>query len=201
MVEWRKQGLYYNYDEPYIHSHKCSSLFYLEVFDYIIEEPEEPTEDPPVETVPFDPETPMISLTAIAGIRTEDNMQLYVTVGNEQFITLLDLGLTHNFIRGDVTCHVGLQFVTCPCDGVIVANGDRVACCSLARDVDICIADKIFSIYCYSIPLDTYDMVLGVMFLCTLGPILWDFDDLCMAFWHEGHRVSWHGIGSTCHDV
>jgi hypothetical protein len=123
----------------------------------------------------------MISLMAIAGIRMEDNMQLYVTVGNEQFITLLDLGSNHNFIRGDVACRVGLQFVPCPGSGVIVANGDRVAYCSLARDVGICIADEIFSIDCYSIPLDTYDMVLGIMLLRTLGPILWDFDDLCMA--------------------
>jgi hypothetical protein len=38
----------------------------------------------------------------------EDNMQLYVTVGNEQFIALLDLGSTHNFIRGDVARRVGL---------------------------------------------------------------------------------------------
>jgi hypothetical protein len=59
----------------------------------------------------------------------------------------------------------------------------------------------VFSIDCYSIPIDTYDMVLGVTFLRTLGPILWDFDDLCMAFWREGLRVFWRGIGSTRHDV
>ena len=54
---------------------------------------------------------------------------------------------------------------------------------------------------CYSIPLDCYDMVLGVAWLRTLGPILWDFDGLCMAFWHHGHRVLWKGIGSTCTDI
>ena len=44
-------------------------------------------------------------------------------------------------------------------------------------------------------------MVLGVTFLRTLGPILWDFDDLCMAFSRGGRRVFWRGIGSTQHDV
>jgi hypothetical protein len=34
-----------------------------------------------------------------------------------------------------------------------------------------------------------------------LGPILWDFDDLCMAFTRGGHRVFWRGIGSTRYDV
>lgn len=76
-----------------------------------------------------------------------------------------------------------------------------MACRGLARDVGIRIADEVFTIDCYSIPIDTYDMVLGIMFLRTLGPILWDFDDLCMAFWKEGHRVFWHSIGSTRHDV
>lgn len=54
---------------------------------------------------------------------------------------------------------------------------------------------------CYSITLDKWDMVLSVMFLPALGPILCDFDDLCMAFTHEGRRVFWQGIGSTRHDV
>jgi hypothetical protein len=61
-------------------------------------------------------------------------------------------------------------------------NGVCVACCGLAHDVRIWIVDEVFSINCYSIPIDSYDMVLGIMFLRTLGPILWDFDDLCMAF-------------------
>jgi hypothetical protein len=82
-----------------------------------------------------------------------------------------------------------------------VANGDRVACHGLARDVGIRIADEVFSVDCYSIPLDKWDMVRGVTFLRTLGPILWDFDDLCMAFTRNGHRVFWRGIGSTRHDV
>jgi hypothetical protein len=51
-----------------------------------------------------------ISLAANAGIHTEDTMQLYITMGNEQFIALLDSGSTHNFIRGDIASHAGLQF-------------------------------------------------------------------------------------------
>jgi hypothetical protein len=53
----------------------------------------------------------------------------------------------------------------------------------------------------YSIPLDKWDMVLGVTFLRTMGPILWDFDDLCMALWKEGRRVFKRSIGPTHHDV
>lgn len=82
-----------------------------------------------------------------------------------------------------------------------MVNGDRVAYRGLVRDVGFCIADETFTIECYSIPINGYDMVLTVSLLRTLGPILWDFDDLCMAFWREGRRVFWRGIGSTRHDV
>lgn len=71
----------------------------------------------------------------------------------------------------------------------------------MARDISMRIADEFFSVDCYSIPLDKWDMILGVSFLRTLGPILWDFDDMCMAFTKEGRRVFWRGIGSTRHDV
>lgn len=63
---------------------------YLEASDYIVDEPKDPTDDTADATAPFDPETPMITLTAIEGIRTKDTMQLYITMGNEQFVALLD---------------------------------------------------------------------------------------------------------------
>jgi len=49
----------------------------------------------------------------------------------------------------------------------------------------------------YSIPLDCYDMVLGVAFLRTLGPVVWDFDALQMAFLRHGRRVLWQGTGAA----
>lgn len=79
--------------------------------DYIVEEPEE-TDDtlPTTGSLPFDPDMPTISLNVIAGIRTEDTMQVYITVGNDQFVALLDSGSTHNFIHSDVGHRVRLQF-------------------------------------------------------------------------------------------
>ena len=104
-------------------------------------------------------------------------------------MALLDSGSTHTFINGDVARRVGIHFELCPGAGVTVANGDCVACQGLTRGVGIRIAEEVFSVDCYTIPLDWWDMVLGVNFLRTLGPILWDFDDLCMAFTKVGRRM------------
>jgi hypothetical protein len=40
----------------------------------------------------------------------------------------------------------------------------------------------IFTMDAYAIPLDSFDIILGVQFLRTLGPILWDLANMSMAF-------------------
>jgi hypothetical protein len=52
-----------------------------------------------------------------------------------------------------------------------MANEDQVAYQGLARNVGIRIGQE-FTIDCYNIPLDCYDMVLNMTFLRTFGPIL-----------------------------
>lgn len=161
--------------------HKCQRLFYLEVSDYDENESVEQDHDNRESDVP-----PLISLHAITGIRTEATMQLRISIGNEELTALPDSGSTHNFISSAATQRISLNFHTSHGAKVIVANGDRVACRGLAKHVAVCIADTSFTLCCYDIPLDCYDVILGVSWLRTLGPILWDFDDLCMDFWHQG---------------
>jgi hypothetical protein len=71
----------------------------------------------------------------------------------------------------------------------------------MAKDVEIKVGDDIFTINAYSIPLDCFDMVLGVSFLRPLHTILLDFDDLVMAFTYNGKRVLWKGLGSPRCDI
>ena len=59
----------------YVQGHKCPRLFYLEVADYIVEQPESDEDE---QTSDAGQDKPIISLSAIAGIRTEDTMQVYV---------------------------------------------------------------------------------------------------------------------------
>ena len=118
-------------------------------------------------------------------------MRVHVKIGEHNLIALLDSGSTSNFINQAVADDIGLHFHNSAGASVIVANGDRVQCQGLARDVATRIGVDFFALEWYAIPLDCFDMVLGIAFLKTLGPILWDFDELCMSFWHRGHRVLW----------
>jgi hypothetical protein len=118
-------------------------------------------------------------------------MQVRVTLGTQEFTTLLDSGSTTNFISSAADNGAYVR----------VANSDRVGCRGLARDVTICIGQEELLINYFSIPLDYYDMVLIVSFLHTLGPILWDFYDLCMAVWHHNSWVLWKGLDSPHNDI
>jgi hypothetical protein len=84
---------------------------------------------------------------------------------------------------------------------VLVANRDRIHCQGIACDVALAIGTEEFSISCYGIDLGGFDVILGVEFLRTLGPILWDFEDLCMAFNRGSRRILWKGLGSPRDDI
>jgi hypothetical protein len=71
-----------------------------------------------------------------------------------------------------------------PCHGcqVTVANGDKVNCYGLANSLSFSVGPEEFIMDAYAIPLDSFGVILRVQWLPTLGPILWDLDDMCMAF-------------------
>jgi len=84
---------------------------------------------------------------------------------------------------------------------IAMANGDRVPCEGVARNVAMAIGTEEFSISCFGINLGGFDVILGVDFLRTQGPILWDFEDLCMAFTWGSRRILWKGLGSPHDDI
>jgi transposase InsO family protein len=192
MTERRRQGLCYNCDEQYVRGHRCPRLFYLEVADFVDDNPNILDA-----ALPPEEDEPLITLNAITGIRTEDTMQLQTWFRNTELTALVDSGSTCNFISLTAARRIGISCGDAKGASVRVANGDRVVCSGLARAIAIRIGDEVFEIDCYAIPLACYDMVLGVPFLRALGPILWDFDGLCMAFWRHGRRVQWTGVGSA----
>jgi hypothetical protein len=71
-----------------------------------------------------------------------------------------------------------------PCHGrhMIVANGDKVNCYGLANSLSFSVGPEEFIMDAYAIPLDSFGVILGVQWLRTLGPILWDLDYMYMAY-------------------
>ncbi|XP_071683379.1 uncharacterized protein [Lolium perenne] len=199
-LERRRLGLCFNCDDPYTPGHVCPRLFYLETVDV---EEGDPMAGPVAAASEMAGPTDaaatafVVSLHALAGIRHERTMLLPVTIQGEPLVALLDTGSTHNFLPAATMRRLALQPTGGDTLRVTVANGDRLHCHGVVQHVPLTIGDEHFVITCAGIDLGCFDFILGVDFLRTLGPILWDFDALTMTFWRQGRHIRWEGLGGT----
>ena len=99
-------------------------------------------------------------------------MLLPVHVHGHRLVALLDSGSTHNFINADLMRRLRLSTVPHPSMRVLVANGDHLSREGVARDIALAIGGEEFTISCFGINLGGFDLILGVEYLRTLGPIL-----------------------------
>jgi hypothetical protein len=115
-LERCRKGLCFNCDEPYAPGHTCAHLFYLETIDdakvealtaeltaTILSEAGVTTYGP-VHATAF-----VVSLHAMAGIKTAKTMLLPVMIHGERLTVLVDTGSMHNFLSRDAMRRLALQ--------------------------------------------------------------------------------------------
>ncbi|WVZ94190.1 hypothetical protein U9M48_040114 [Paspalum notatum var. saurae] len=185
LAEKRRKGECFFCSEQFGPEHKCISkgIFLLEFDD-------DASEEDAVADLG-------ISLHALTGISTANSMRLHVRVSNADLLALVDSGSTHTFINTATAQRLGLHVHPRPGLSVKVANGDRVASLGLCPDMSLHVQGEAFYINTYALALDGFDIVLGVQWLASLGPIVWDFAALSMEFWRDGRVVRWSGVGSS----
>jgi hypothetical protein len=101
-LERRRQGLWYNCNEPFVRGHQCKRLFYLESDNYTDDDTPPDHEATAEDTGALDASANalVVSPHAVAGLQTENSMVIYITIKGERLLALLDMGSTHNFIQG-----------------------------------------------------------------------------------------------------
>lgn len=180
----RASGECYHCTEKYTVDHKCANkgVFLLELTE----------DDEGGETL----DDVGISLHALTGIDIGTTMKLSVCLYGRQLVALVDTGSTHSFINDSVVSQLQLQVEPRPGLTVKVANGDRVTTAGVCTQLPLVIGEADFSTSFYTLPWDGFDIVLGVHWLRTLGPILWNFEALSMSFLYRGSNIQWTGIGA-----
>ncbi|XP_068649023.1 uncharacterized protein [Aristolochia californica] len=181
MAERMSKNLCYNCDEPNRVSHQCKRLFWLEVDE---------TED---SNDIIEEEALAISLHAIIGQKSAKTMQVKAQVLDHKLVGLVDLGSTRNFLSLIAAQHLQLQILPHPTATVSVTNGKKVPSYGINKAVNFSIGSTLFHAELFVIPLAGFDMVLGIKWLKTLGPILWDFYALTMSFVLRGSQVILQG--------
>lgn len=121
-----------------------------------------------------------ISLHAMQGTTGFQTMRIWGEVGNFKVIMLIDSGSTHNFISTGVAKAMKLSFCQRYQIGVIIANGERVRTLGTCKQLRWSMQGHEFTADFMILPVNGYDMVLGIQWLAKLGLILWDFGALTM---------------------
>lgn len=79
----------------------------------------------------------------------------------------------------------------------MVGNGDHLTCSNLCPQVPLKIQDHTFTIPCYLIPIEGADVVLGLDWLSTLGPISANFATPSLSFIHQNTPITLAGTTTT----
>ena len=199
--ERRKNGLCIWCGVKFFRGHQCiKSQLYQLLVDFSIEGDEDTDlfldcEDSTdvVASAPNEENNPVISLHALTGTTAYQTMRVQGKIKNQLISILVDTGSTHNFVDQQAIKRTGARLHDVPSFIVTVANGDKLqvqkGCSDLIWEVQGCQQSADF----FVLPLRGCEMVLGVQWLITLGPILWNFKELTMKFTWEAREVVWHG--------
>jgi hypothetical protein len=95
---------------------------------------------------------------------------------------LIDWGSTHNFIEQSVVTKFGLQVVCGKSVQVTVRNKEIIECTRRCMGLSFSIQGFIVQADFYVLPEATYQAVLRVQWVATLGPIQIDYKELGMTF-------------------
>ena len=141
-----------------------------------------------------------ISLHALVGTEDHHTIRLEGRIKNQSLMILVDSGNSHNFLNQNTTkrlnCRVqlicGLQ--------ITVANGEIMKTHEMCKGVPVEMQGFRQSIDFFLLPLQGCDIVLGIQWLKSLGPIQWDFNTLSMRFKVQDLDVCFRGLqGGAIH--
>ena len=110
---------------------------------------------------------------------------------------LIDSESTHNFLNLATAKRLHCKLKKMPPLQVVVANGQQLVCTSVCHNFAWSLLGEVFTTDVMLIPLGSCEMVLGVQWLTSLGPILWDLEKLRMEFKKDGRRMVLRGTQKT----
>lgn len=129
----------------------------------------EPLNDPP--KTPAQTQA-QISLHALMGHPIPQTLRVLGHISKHPVAVLIDGGSTNNFIQDRVAKQLGLSVQPAQSFQVLVGNGEELHCTSLCQQVCLQLGSHKFIVDLFVVPLCGAELVLGVQWLKSLGPVL-----------------------------
>lgn len=138
-----------------------------------------------------------MSFHALSGDLAADTFRIMGQIGSENIHVLVDGGSTHNFVQDTVANSVGLTLDPITLFRVLVGSGQELQCTHVCHGVSLTIHNHTFLVDLFVLGLRGTDLVLGAQWLKQLGPVLMNYTNLTMCFFHNNTCVELQGLAPT----
>lgn len=186
----RAKGLCFNCDERFTPGHRCkgrASLLYLEVEDNSSEKVDTSVVD--LNLQQEEELSPEISLNAFLGQRSVKSMSMKGSINGHTIQVLIDSGSTNNFISNRMSSFLALPTSPTQPFKVRVGSGAYLHCHQICHEVTLLVQSHSFNLDLFVLDIEGADVVLGIQWLATLGPILTNYATLTMEFCLQGQQI------------
>ncbi|XP_004301315.1 PREDICTED: uncharacterized protein LOC101314761 [Fragaria vesca subsp. vesca] len=175
-------------DEIFRPGHNCrrgqGQLMVIEVLQEEIEMPD-PTTDAGEDSATESEQEPEIHLQIMGGLDDNDTMQVKGVFDHKQIHVLIDTGASHNFIHPALLKKCKAQIRDIKPLKVKLASGALTQTRGEVT-VELQLGKYVFSGDFYILPVSGCEVVLGSVWLKTLGDIVWNFETMKMQFGRNG---------------
>ncbi|CAJ2678818.1 unnamed protein product [Trifolium pratense] len=198
MSERRAKGLCMFCDEQFTPGHQFKHKRYqinvLEIDDDDDCNGEEPNSESVAEMESLSAfENAQLSLQALTGIANYQTMRVTGLHEKKMLHILLDSGSTHNFLDLETAKSLGCKLEVISPLSVTGGGGHKLEAAYICRGFQWQLQQAKFNADVIVLPLVCCDLILGIQWLKSLGPILWDFEKLQMEFHTQGKRFVLRG--------
>nr|GLL44635.1 uncharacterized protein LOC109179602 [Ipomoea trifida] len=193
----REKGLCFYCDQKYSPGHRCKrSLHLLIAADDGGEDEIDPGEpDTALEETHADEEITgdISALNTLAGQGNPRSLRLWGDISRQKCLVLIDSGSTHNFIKPSTVEMLQLPIQPVKPFQVYIGSGDTLLCRYYCPNVTIVLKGTTFQIDLHVLPIVGPDVVLGIIWLQSLGTVAHDYAKLIMKFKYNNNMVTLKG--------
>ena len=135
-------------------------------------------------------------LNTMVEVQKHTSMRVGARIGACEVTIVVDSGSTHNFINTNLITKLGLESIAIEPFEVRMANGDKLRCERLIREVELTAQGIRIVADLHVLPLVELDVVLGNPWLKGLGRVVLDYKEMTMEFTMGSKKNTWTTLAS-----
>ncbi|GJS84533.1 ty3-gypsy retrotransposon protein [Tanacetum coccineum] len=134
-----------------------------------------------------------LSPAAFLGLASPKALRITAYIMGHPVTVLVDSGSTHNIIQPHIALFLKIPITPIPSFPVMVGNGNHIHCEGFCQSVVLNLQNTSFTIPFFVLPIEGANVVLGMSWLGSLGPILADFSVPTISFQSNGLTINLTG--------